>query len=118
MVIAVIIAVIIVVTIGRLLCLVHAVGAHGGNLADVEALVGADALVLEVVLVLVNVAAEVDIALVGQGANGLADGLAGVGDVVQVQADGGNAAEEEGGDGEDDVARVVHIGGCVRGCCA
>jgi hypothetical protein len=106
----IIVVVVVVVTVVVLLSLVHAVGTHGGNLGNVEALVGADALVLEVMLIGVVVAPQVDIALVGELADGPADVLARVGDIVHVDVDLGVDAEEERGNGEDDVTRVVHDG--------
>ena len=52
--------------------------------------------------------------LVGELADGRADGLARVGDIVHVEVDLGVDAEQEGSNGEDDVTRVVNDGGvCV-----
>ena len=100
---------IVVVTL-VLLGLVHAVGTECGNLANVEALVGADALVLEVVLVAVIVAAQVDIATVRELADGLADGLAGRGHIVHVQFDLRIGSEDKLGNGQSDGGSVAHIG--------
>lgn len=90
--------------------LVHAVGAERGNLADVEALVGADALVLEVVLVAIIVTAEVDIAPVRQRADGPADGLAGCGHVIHVQFDLRVGSNDKLGNDQSDGASVAHVG--------
>lgn len=90
--------------------LVHAVRAESGNLADVEALVGADALVLEEMLVAVVVAAQVDVATVREGANRSADGLAGRGHVAHVQVDLRMGGKNELGNGQSDGTSVTHIG--------
>ncbi len=87
----------------------HAVGTERGNLADVEALVGADALVLEVVLVAIIVAAEVDIAPVRERADGPADGLAGRGHVTHVQFDLRVGSNDKLGNDQNDGANVAHV---------
>lgn len=79
--------------------LVHAVGTLGGNLVDLEALVGADALVVEEVLVLALADAQVDVALLGEGGDGTADCVAGLGDVVHVELQGVVVIAQEAGGG-------------------
>ena len=114
MVIIVVMVIVMVVVIIRVMIatpvagaaavLADAVLALGGDAGDVEAVVGAEALGLELVLLaVVVVAAEVDLAGAGEVGDGAADVAAGPGGVVEVEVDGVGAGHhrEEGGHGQE-----------------
>lgn len=105
-----VIAVGVVIVALALLGLVHAARAESRILANVEALVGADALVLEVMLVPVVVGTKVDVALVRELANWLADFLARRGDIVHVEIDLAVDGEDKLGNGQNNGASVLHDG--------
>ena len=65
--------IIIIVRVGNAEVLLEAAGAQTSDPSDVEGVVGADTLALEEVLVAVSVAAQIDLAAVGQVHDGLAD---------------------------------------------
>lgn len=110
-IVAVGVRIIIVITLLVLLALMHAVCAHGSNLGHIKALIGADALVLKVVLILVNVRTKIHVTLVRQSANGPADGLARRWDVIHVQVDClGVGQQGQRRKSERNSAAVVHCG--------
>lgn len=109
--VVIVIIIIIVLTLLIASALVHAVGAERSKLGNVEALVGADALILEQSLVTVNVAPQVDVTLVGQLAQRAADGLAGRGGIADVEVDG-LGEQSQGRNSQGDGVEGIH-GVCV-----
>ena len=77
--------VITIVTLRLLHRLVHTVLAEASDLVDIEAVVGADALVLKQILVPVDVAHQIGVTIIREGSEGLTDGLARRRDISHVK---------------------------------
>jgi hypothetical protein len=106
-VIVVIIVIMILVTV-----LADAVPAKGCYRTHIEAIIGAEALRLEEILLtvfIIDIVVEVDLAPVGQVVDGSAGGAADGRGVVQVEIDTGTRRRDEGGDCEKSIL-VTHRG--------
>merc|ERR1739847_247854 len=98
-----IVAVVIVVVVvpGTLALLSHAILALRGHRVDLKAVVGAEALLLELVLLtIIVVAGEVDLAATGEVGNGPANVLTGAWGVIEVKVHVGAREQDERRNGE------------------
>lgn len=106
--------VIIVVPVRGAEVLLEAAGAQASDPADVEGVVGADALALEEVLVAVSVAGQIDLAAVRQVDDGLTDVTARGRDVIAVKLKVGECEVGEGRE-EEKLLCVEHDGRLLVG---
>jgi hypothetical protein len=82
--------------------LVNATGAESSDTANVERVVGADALGLKTVFFTVTITAEISVACPGELNNGITDGVAFSWDVVPVETDVCAGEVEKGSESESD----------------
>merc|ERR1712193_209696 len=116
-VVSIVAVVIVVVVPGTLALLSHAILALRGHRVDLKAVVGAEALRLELVLLtIIVVAGEVDLAATGEVGNGPANVLTGAWGVIEVKVHVGAREQDERRNGEQGGVGV-HYGGwrCLDG---
>ena len=112
-VIIVVIVVVVVVMVAGLFVLADAVLASRGDVGNVKALVGAEALDLELVLLSVIVVGQVDVTGALKVRNGAADVAALLGRVAEVKVDAVGASHEDEGRRGQENALDMHVGGVV-----